>query len=241
MADSDSVILKTRVILNGQVNAEDVAARGRALLQPDAGITAGRYVIGNLPKGLHPRILGAILITGYPTASKALPGAQNPFRTTSYGYTRRLDFGQSGNLILNAYCKKEPGSITSTFQLTGQIDAPALVAMEPLVETWIPAGKGRVHAHFTASWRTAKGRRMFAECFTDYILESGETLRNRQHRFVTLHTTVKGNLMSKDQHVTLFKEFPAHQVGAPPPIDFRSLKDIDRLVEAEARRLRARR
>jgi hypothetical protein len=240
MPNLDSVVLKTRVILNGQVNGQDVSATGRAVLQPDEGITTGRYVLGDLPRGLHPRLLGAILITGYPTASKALAGAQNPFRTTSYGYTRKLDFGSFGYLLLNAYCRKEPGAITSTFQLTGQVDVPELTAMEPLVETWIPNGLGRVHAHFTGSWRSdaLSDTRVFAECITEYQLESGELLKNRQHRFVTLHTTVDGKFMSKDQHVSLFLEFPGHRNGQPIPIDFESSERIDQIVEVEAARLR---
>ncbi len=110
--------------------------------------------------------------------------------------------------------------------------------MEPLVETWVPDGPGVIHAHFTASCTTKEGNRVIAEAVTDYHLESGETLQARHHRFATFKTTIDGNKMAKYQHVTLYKEFPGHDEGKVPSLDFQTLGDIDRVVEAQAAQLR---
>ncbi|MHA2101680.1 MAG: hypothetical protein ACW99A_23775 [Candidatus Kariarchaeaceae archaeon] len=39
--------------------------------------------------------------------------------------------------------------------------------------------------------------------------------------------------MSKEQYVTLFREFPDHVVGNEIPIDFRNFDDINRVVLEE--------
>ena len=232
------IIVKSRVLLDGKVNGQKVELRGRGVLEPYAGITRGRYVIGNLPKGLHPRILGAILITGYPESSKVLAGAENPFRNTSFSYRRTLDFGKQGNIVLNARCEKEPGkifakSITSNFRLSGRVKVPELASMEPLVETWVPGGPGIIYGHFTASWIAKKGPRIRAECLTTYKLDSRDVLHGRQHRFATFNTKINGNRMSKYQAVTLWRALPGHDAGPMPPLDFRTFDDIKERVESE--------
>lgn len=236
----EEIVLKTRVKMDGEVNGQPLTLAGRAILEPFEGITRGRYVIEALPKGMDPRILSAFTITGYSNSSKNYDGAINPFRGTSYGYERTVTFEDGKVLEFKAYCKVEKdGSITSNFHLVGECDVPALEAMEPLVEAWVPLRTGEIYGHFTPTWITKKGERIVAEAVTRYHLEQKNDLPCRHHRFITILTNFKGKLATKYQKVTLYCDLPFHDRGEKTPIDFKTYADIDKRVESLGKAMRA--
>jgi hypothetical protein len=236
----EEIVLKTRVTMKGRVNGEALSVAGRAILEPFEGVTRGRYVIEALPKRMDPRILSAFMITGYSNASKNFPGAVNPFRGVSYRYEREVTFEDGKALHFKAYCKVEnDGSITSDFDLTGEVDVPALTAIEPLVEAWVPTKPGEIYGNFTSTWITEKGERIFASAVTRYHLEKPNPLPERHHRYITILGQFRGNLMSKYQKVTLHTGLPFHDRGEPTPLDFNSYAEIDKRVEQLGTEMRA--
>jgi hypothetical protein len=228
----DEIVLKTRVTMKGVINGEPLAFAGRAILEPFEGITRGRYVIDALPRRMDPRILSAFSITGYSNSSRNYPGAINPFRGVSYGYERTVTFEDGKVLDFKAYCKvEEDGSITSDFNLNGEVDVPPLTSMEPLVEAWVPIKPGEIYGNFTPTWISEKGERIVATAVTRYHLEVPNELPCRHHRYITILTQFKGNLASKYQKVTLHTGLPFHEPGEVTPLDFASYDDIDKRVE----------
>ena len=132
--------------LLGVVNAREIKLSGEGTLDPKGGITDGKYTLESTPKGFDPHLYGVFLITGYPQIALSRDGATNPFSGRTVSYKRVVEFENGGEITFDALCKNVDGHVESTFVMSGNVDAPDLVGIEPLVETWIPAEKDKVIA-----------------------------------------------------------------------------------------------
>jgi hypothetical protein len=239
-AAEEEIVVKTRVMLNGRVNGQNLALSGRGIIQPYDGTTDGRYIIEALPSGMDPRILSAFTVTGYSNSSQNYRGAVNPFRDTSYTYERTVTFQDGKKLEFKAACSVEGDrSIVSRFELNGEVDVPELVEMEPLVESWTQTEPGEIYGHFTPVWTTKEGKKIVGEAMTKYHLPKENTIPRREHRYITILTNVADKkFVTKHQMVTLFADLPFHSVGEKNTIDFSTLSEIEQQVQKQVEKMR---
>ena len=197
--------MKFTAILTGSINNEPIRLNGKGSINPQKGLTDGYYNLQEVPTDFSPVLLSAVLITGYPDASASLDGASNIFQGRSYEYNRNLIFGNGGELNLNTSCILKDDHLHSQFHLTGNVDLPPVDRMEPLIESWTPAGPGGIEGHFRAVWLGADGCTVKADAFTEYNVDTDQIQKRLLHRFVTIDSEVQGSDIHKLQEVMLFE------------------------------------
>jgi hypothetical protein len=213
-AITDQYALSTR--LTGTVNGSPIELTGSGIVQPLDGLTHANYSVLSIPQGFDPHLFSVFLITGLPGASKTLEGAHNIFFGRNQSYTRRVVFSNGDVLDYRAQITWHKDRTESIFVLNGSVTVPELTGIEPLVETWIPHGPGRVTGYFTAAWKSLDGGWIVANVDSEYLIDTTDVLRGLHHRYITIQTVVDGNHLTKSQQVTLFRMLPYHPIGELP-------------------------
>jgi Green fluorescent protein len=207
-SNGPDTLIDFTALLDGDINSSTLDLGGHGIIDHQAGQTTGVYLIWKSPVEFSPYLLGPMLITGYPNASQSIDGAQNIFKGRSYGYRRQIKFNSGHRLYLRAECDLCNRVLKSRFSITGAVPRVAISPLEPLVESWRPAGPGRIRGEFGAAWRKVDGDYLTADVLTDYEVDTNEQQENVLHRFVRMRTTVNGNEVRKSQKVMLFRELP---------------------------------
>lgn len=198
--------------LLGKVNNGSLQVNGRGSIDQASGRVHGRYELERLPAGIHPRLLNAVMVTGYPSVCQESAGAANPFAGGSYSYTRSLDFGDRGLITYSAACRnidEDPATpwLDSNFEISGSVEIPVLVGTAPLVETWTPVSGRRIDGCFTMSWKSECGEMISAVAQTKYLIPKGAQLPSEVlYRCIELKNQQAGNMLEIDQRSRLFSE-----------------------------------
>ena len=204
-------LVKFNMTLTGEVNGSPLLVAGDGKYIEDAGALSGSYEMVNMPEGMSHRILDAFLITGHNACSENVQGTTNPFRPFTHSYTRVCTFTDGNRLTLNANCVRNGDTIDSDFKLFGTVGNYNLVSTEPLVDIWVPRGKGKLYGNFTIAWITDTGHRLVGETSSNYNIVGDSELTETLHRFVTIQSQVDGKHLDRYQQVTLWRSFPGHK------------------------------
>lgn len=74
------------------------------------------------------------------------------------------------------------------------MSVPELLNSEPLIETWVPAGAGRLDAYFTIVWPTPDGEWVTGKAQTRYVLPEGQDPpKNVIHRWIGIEASTDGS------------------------------------------------
>lgn len=199
--------------LVGSVNDRPLRVRGRGSIDHHAGRVRGMYRLDQIPVGIHPRFLNAVMVTGYPSVCQESSDAANPFVNGPYSYTRTLDFGSRGKLTYTAKChgvETEPDSNTleSYFEIVGTVDIPPLVRTAPVVETWTPTLNRTIDGCFTMAWECENGGYVNAIARTEYLIPEGSSIPTRVlYRCIELTNFLDDEgVLEIDQHSRLYSE-----------------------------------
>jgi hypothetical protein len=203
--------------LVGTINGVHLKVDGCGTLEPVSGRVKGEYKLIRFPNLLPPRVLNSVMVTGYPSVCQENKTAANPFAKGSYNYVRRLDFGSRGELVYTAVCtevENNPDSawLDSHFEITGNVDIPALIETAPIIETWTPLTERTLDGHFTIVWRSGTGTCITAEAKTEYKLpDCAVPPAGTLYRFIELENAfgMTGTLKI-DQRSRLFGEGNIH-------------------------------
>lgn len=210
MPDATSRPMPFVATLDGRLNAVPMRLTGRGTIDHEIGRTEGAYVLTASPLDFSPYLLGPMLITGYPNASRSMAGVLNLFRGRSYRYTREIRFRTGDCIRLAAECEVKGGSLNSRFVVEGTLPHESPAPLEPLVESWEPAGRGKIHGGFTAAWKLSHGEYLVAKVSTDYEIDTIASQSEMLHRYVRIRTTAYDDRVEKRQDVILFRDlFPA--------------------------------
>lgn len=204
--DTPSCRIGFTATLDGRLNSVPMRLQGGGTIDHEFGRTEGAYVVTEAPLDFSPYLLGPMLITGYPNASRSLGGAQNIFKGRSYRYTRQIGFRTGDQFTLRADCVLAGNSLKTRFEVVGTVPCEALGPLEPLVERWEPDGPGKVRGSFAAAWRNSNGSYLTADVTTAYVIETDEIQQAILHRFVQMRTLVDGSSVKKVQDVILFRD-----------------------------------
>jgi hypothetical protein len=188
------------------VNRLGIHLNGSGTISHAIGQTVGNYDLLEMPAGVSPFILSACLITGYPNASASIGGCRNIFQGHTYSYNRTLRFRSGEVLVLDTNCKLDGNRLLSDFRLQGSSPLADVYSIDPLVESWEPAGPGRIRGHFTAAWRRKTGGLVVADAVTDYRIDTSEEQQEFLHRYIAITSSVEGGHLFKKQDVRLFKQ-----------------------------------
>ena len=193
--------------IGGRVNGSPIALDG---------VASGRFGSGTpravvnarepLPAGFHISLLSYVVLTGQPSMSKVMPGAVNPFLVTGGAYeaTRTLDLGEHGHLSTDYRVESVGEGLAATFDITGDVDVPALTSIAPTIETWVPRGLGRVSGHFTMVWTGADGTQVKGEAATDYRLALDDTIPDVQFREIRIDLSCTETHLDQNEQIVIF-------------------------------------
>jgi hypothetical protein len=195
--------------LDGRLNSVPMRLQGGGRIDHEFGRTEGAYVVTEAPPDFSPYLLGPMLITGYPNASRSLADAPNIFKGRSYRYTRDIRFRTEHQLTLQADCTLDGEALRSRFDVVGTVPHESLGPLEPLVERWEPDGPGRIRGAFTAAWRKPNGEFLTADVTSAYDIDTDDMQPEILHRFVQMRTLVDGFKVEKIQDVLLFRDLRA--------------------------------
>jgi hypothetical protein len=163
-----------------------------------------------IPRGFHVSLLSYVALTGHPFMSRSVDGAENPFLRTGgiYSATRRLDLGQRGHLVTDYRVDRGGPGLVETFDVSGNVDVPALMSIEPTVETWVPGEPGRIYGHFVMVWTGQDGSRVRGKAETDYRLDMDDTIPGVQFRDIRIELSCTETHLSQREQIVIFT--PAH-------------------------------
>ena len=180
-----------RAEISGFLNGHSFGLVGGGLQDATDGLVNGRYDYRVRPKNFEPMIFNCLLITGYPSVSKSTGNSRNPFKGKQYHYYRSIEFENGQSLKLETKCDLETVDgveiLNSSFVINGDLNTPILISVEPVVETWIPIGPGRVDGVFPMVWRDEKGNALTGIAKTEYHINDPDfDLENVQHRWIEI-------------------------------------------------------
>jgi hypothetical protein len=153
---------------------------------------------------MDPLILKGCLITGYPNASRSIDESINVFNGTSYTYKRRLIFNNGGQLDMTAQCEVADDHLSSIFTVTGNLDCPALLGSEPIIETWEPIANNNLSGLFRITWKTATGEYLSADAHSIYSPQNSVESLPILHRYIEIESVLENNTLSLRQDSKLF-------------------------------------
>lgn len=170
----------------GVINGEKFDLKGGGVGHPYEG------TLNTELKSTHGRvnfqmfILGHVVIMGYPTFSNYQKGGYDLFKISDgYRYTRVFEFEGGGKMKTDHKIKRYPNKVVGEFEVReSNFNAPKLVAMEPLVETFYPKGPGKIESFMKGRWITEDGGIFSANIKSEYFLNHNLELPFPHFRFV---------------------------------------------------------
>jgi hypothetical protein len=164
-----AVAISYTATVRGTINGRNLEVVGRGSISESGGLTEGEYKIEQFPPDTDPAFLTAVLITGYPNASRTTGAVTNPFQGRSYSYCRQLRFSSGHSMSFVAQCFRHESHLESTFDLCGLMPDARVNRVLPLVESWTSATAApSLSGMFLAGWGLCDGALIFAEARTNY-------------------------------------------------------------------------
>jgi len=190
-----------------RVNNAHFAAHGKSLGTFGGGAPTATITLDeDPPTGFEVGLLTFVAITGLPAMTRVLPGAVNPFLATEgcYRAHRDLDLGAAGRLSTDYSAEWVDGTLVEDFDVTGEVSVPRFVGVEPTIETWTPAGPGRILGNFVMTWLTKDGGRVHGVTATDYRLDLDDELPGVQFREIRIELESTDRHLDQREQIVLF-------------------------------------
>ena len=210
MNELDRTETVVSLFVNASVNGCNFSVEGKAQGRTGAGqISAFARSRDELPAGFRLGLLPYVLITGQPSLSKNLPGADNPFVRTNgeYEAVRTLDLGSFGALRSEySVSRSNAGGLTARFETTGTVNVPELRRILPTVETWLPIRRGEQRGSFPLVWETHAGDLINGRADTEYKLPYGECVDEVTYRYICIDMTDEGSELRQYERIVVYSE-----------------------------------
>lgn len=157
----------------------------------------------------QPHLLSPIMIMGYPTFSKYQKGGYDLFKISNgYTYTRSLKFSCGGTMETHHDIKRTDDGLEGEFEVTeANLDSPKIVDIEPTVETFLPAGPGKIKSHFKVRWITEDNDIYSADVDSEYQLNHSLELPFPHFRLVNFETDHTDTRLKQDEILTVINDF----------------------------------
>lgn len=204
--------LEQKTLLHGTVNGESFKMRGGGMGAPHEGTVATDLVTNPGPVGFKMGLMAPCIIMGFPTFSKYPPGTHDLFKISDgYEYERHLRFENGGKLDTISkvtYHGSRGGEfrvdhVEGDFEVNGKVDAPELVSVDPLVETFEPAGEGQIKSTFKIVWRTSDGGTFTADADNVYRLKHKQKLPFKHKRRIEFDAQFSPDRIRQSERLTM--------------------------------------
>jgi hypothetical protein len=204
--------LEQRTVLHGSVNGESFKMRGGGMGAPHEGTVATDLVTNPGPVSFKMGLMAPCIIMGFPTFSKYPKGTHDLFKISDgYEYERHLRFDNGGKLdtVSKVSYHGSKGEefrvqhVEGDFKVDGNVEAPELVSVEPLVETFEPAGPGRIKSTFRIVWRTADGGEFAAQAENEYRLKHKQELPFPHQRRIEFDAQFSPDRIRQSERLTM--------------------------------------
>ena len=150
-------------------------------------------------------------IFGYPTYSCYHEGTTELFKISDgYEYEQHITYENGGSMdTLHTIVRKDDG-LHGNFQvLKGEnYQVPELEGIEPIAETFIPAGPGKIKSTCVLAWRKKGGGLFKADCKSEYRLKHSKVLPGLQFRLVNFTTTHTQEVLNQKENMDVIRCLP---------------------------------
>jgi len=204
--------LEQQTLLHGTVNGEKFKMRGGGMGAPHEGAVATDLATNPGPVRFPTGLMGVAIIMGFPTFSKYPPGTHDLFKISDgYEYERHLRFESGGTLdtISKVTYHGSRGDdfhvehVEGDFEVDGKVEAPELVGIDPVVETFEPAGPGRITSTFRIVWRTKDGGEFAAHADNAYRLKHDKALPFKHARRIEFDSQFSPDRIRQSERLTM--------------------------------------
>ena len=173
--------LRHRTTIEGTFNGKAFRLVGGGKGQPHEGILDCRLESRTGPVPFSMPMMNVIAIFGYPTYSKHVNVFDIFKRSDGYEYERNILFQDGGSMqSLHVVRYGEMDNLRvldGHFTVTAEANLPTdIIRLDPILETFIPAGPGRVRSKFVLSWVRRSGEHVLASCESEYRLRHDITM-----------------------------------------------------------------
>jgi hypothetical protein len=204
-------VLAIQTRLYGTINGKEFDLRGGGEGRPYDGIIKVEYVSQLGPVHFPMHLMDIPAIMGYPTFSRHQQGCFDLFKLSNgYEYERHIAYdggGRSDSVHKVTYLGDK---IVGDFKVDAEVDAPTLTDVEPLVETMVPAGPGKVASTFWAHWRTREGCLFRGAVESEYRLTHNATLPWAQFRQVIFDSNHTQEVFRQSEELNVFRSVPQY-------------------------------
>jgi len=187
--------------LFGKINGREFNLQGGGSGKPYDGVlnTTLESTSGKVDFPMH--LLDHIAIMGYPTFSQYQKGCYDLFKISDgYKYSRSLKFSCGGYMETRHDIKRTKNELIGEFEVVeAEFSAPDIEDVERLVETFYPAGPGRIESYFKARWVTTEGQIYSADVNSVYELNHDLTLPFPHFRLVNFETNHSDTVLNQDE------------------------------------------
>jgi hypothetical protein len=205
--------LEQRTVLHGTVNGESFKMRGGGMGAPHEGTVATDLTTNPGPVNFKMGLMAPCIIMGFPTFSKYPKGTHDLFKISDgYEYERHLRFENGGKLdtvskVTYVGPKKaeefQVEHVEGDFEVNGNVEAPDLVSVEPLVEIFESDGPGEIKSTFKIVWRTADGGTFAAQADNHYHLKHKKELPFRHQRRIEFDAQFSPDRIRQSERLTM--------------------------------------
>ena len=213
--------LEHRTIIQGQFNGQDFCLSGGGQGSPHEGTLSCKLSSTTGPVPFPMQIMNVIAIFGYPTYSKHINVFDIFKRSNGYEYELNIEFENGGHLhslhIVRYDDIDGKRYLSGTFHVNAHnVQAPDdITNLSPILETFVPAGKGKVRSKFILNWNTSSGKPFLASCESEYRLRHQLELPQVMFRFAEfLQDRSTDEVLDLDERIWVADHFSQKSVAA---------------------------
>ncbi len=198
--------VKVTLACQVDINGTEFNCAGTAFGAPGLGNLVATVVSDrDLPRGFDMSLLTYVCLTGDPPMGRVLGAVSNPFAEKRvFRACRTLDLGTHGSLTTTWEATEPTTGRREDFSISGTVNVPKLVSLEPTVETWTPVGPGRFDGRFELAWRDADGNVIRGTAISEYYLPDGYELPQQMYRDIRFAIRSDGRRLWQTEHIVIF-------------------------------------
>jgi hypothetical protein len=202
--------LNHKTVISGTANGKQFRLEGEGVGRPYDGELRSVLKSSTGPLHIPMHLLDIVAIFGYPTYSNYHEDTKDLFKISDgYEYERDIKYDNGGHMKTLHKIARHSGHLSGDFQvLECSVDAPELECIEPIVETFIPAGPGKINSQAVLAWRKKGGGFFTAHCQSQYRLNHKESLPHLQFRVVQFTTNHSQEVLDQKESLHVIRRLP---------------------------------
>lgn len=210
MAHKVPVELRHKTVISGTANGKEFRLEGEGVGRPYDGKLSSMLKSSTGPLHISMHLLDIVAIFGYPTYSHYHEDTKDLFKISDgYEYERDIKYENGGYMKTLHKISRHSDHLSGDFKvLECSVEAPELESIEPIVETFVPAGPGKIDSQAVLAWRKKGGGYFTGRCESQYRLNHKESLPHLQFRMVHFTTNHSQEVLDQKESLHVIRHFP---------------------------------